>query len=133
MEKEKRGLLEELGKQIEYENYNIDIKDYNYFMFNLDQYSYMIYAGINELIEEFQKNKNPWLLFGEIANIWFQLYFVTNKNSNWQHIEPLRYYPERSELVFEPSHSNLSTLELNSKDIWKSELLELKKLYNSIY
>ena len=53
MEKEKRGLLEELGKQIEDENYNIDIKDYNYFMFNLDQYSYMIYAGINELIEEF--------------------------------------------------------------------------------
>lgn len=119
MEKEKRDLLEELGKQIEDENYNIDIKDYNYFMFNLDQYSYMIYAGINELIEEFQKNKNPWLLFGEIANIWFQLYFVTNKNSNWQHIEPLRHYPERSELVFEPSYSNLSTLQLNSKDIWK--------------
>ena len=133
MEKEKRGLLEELGKQIEYENYNIDIKDYNYFMFNLDQYSYMIYAGINELIEEFQKNKNPWLLFGEIANIWFQLYFVTNKNSNWQHIEPLRYYPERSELVFEPSHSNLSTLELNSKDIWKIITLdETNGLLNKI-
>lgn len=114
------------------QNY-FDLNNYDVFKIEIEKYNSGLYIGTKNLIEEFQKHKNPWLLFGEIANIWFQTYIAKYINNNWQHIEPLRYYPERSELVFEPSHSNLSTLELNSKDIWKIITLdETNGLLNKI-
>ncbi|QKG28923.1 AAA family ATPase [Campylobacter sp. RM16187] len=97
--------------------YNQDkMDDRGYYLWSLDE---LKYKNIYSVLKEFDKSKGIDVLLGDIALCIFEGFNGYRFKQTIQYYSPLRFYPERKDLIFDNFSNHRDDYKPNSsKDIW---------------
>lgn len=125
--KENHPFVAEIKKCINYKTNNKKIDKYNKFGNNWvsakDVSTHSIYSILNDFKKE--KNKDVDLLFLRLAILIFDGFSNARSKKKIQYFSPLRFYPERKDLVFDKFISDLGNSNVNSsRGIWQRIMMD---------